>query len=133
MARQKRLISQLSYRAASLCSLATQFQIWFLELIPCHIAGLKFLTQCSSVCTTEAKDRRELTQVPPCLASGEAMICTMMGGPYRLSWQGAAQLRVSGNPSWWWWYIINVRKTPTSPKSWKEDRDRLSMCTALEF
>jgi hypothetical protein len=35
----------LSYRPASLCSLATQFQTWFLESIPSPIAGLKFLTQ----------------------------------------------------------------------------------------
>jgi hypothetical protein len=34
----------LSYRPASLCSLATQFQTRFLELIPCHIAGLNFST-----------------------------------------------------------------------------------------
>ncbi len=32
----------LSYRPASLCSLATQFQIRFLESIPRPIAGLKF-------------------------------------------------------------------------------------------
>jgi hypothetical protein len=32
----------LSYRPTSLCSLATQFQTRFLELIPCPIAGLKF-------------------------------------------------------------------------------------------
>ncbi len=35
----------LSYRPASLCSLATQFQVRFLELIPRPIAGLKFSTQ----------------------------------------------------------------------------------------
>jgi hypothetical protein len=35
----------LSYRPASLCSLATQFQTQFLELIPRTIAGLMFLTQ----------------------------------------------------------------------------------------
>jgi len=35
----------LSYRPASLCSLATQFQTQFLELIPRPIAGLKFSTQ----------------------------------------------------------------------------------------
>ncbi len=34
----------LSYRPASLCSLATQFQTRFLESIPCPIAGLKFST-----------------------------------------------------------------------------------------
>ncbi len=34
----------LSYRPASLCSLATQFQTQFLESIPCPIAGLKFPT-----------------------------------------------------------------------------------------
>ncbi len=34
----------LSYRPASLCSLATQFQTWFLELIPHSIAGLKIRT-----------------------------------------------------------------------------------------
>ncbi len=34
----------LSYRPASLCSLATQFQTRFLELILCPIAGLKFPT-----------------------------------------------------------------------------------------
>jgi hypothetical protein len=33
---------KLSYRAASLCCLATQFQSRFLELIPRPIAGLKF-------------------------------------------------------------------------------------------
>jgi hypothetical protein len=32
----------LSYRPASLCSLATQFLTRFLELIPCPIAGLNF-------------------------------------------------------------------------------------------
>jgi hypothetical protein len=32
-----------SYRPASLCSLATQFQTRFLESIPRPIAGLKFL------------------------------------------------------------------------------------------
>jgi hypothetical protein len=32
----------LSYRPASLCSLATQFQTRFLELIPRPVAGLKF-------------------------------------------------------------------------------------------
>ncbi len=32
----------MSYRPASLCSLATQFQTRFLELIPRPIAGLKF-------------------------------------------------------------------------------------------
>jgi hypothetical protein len=32
----------LSYRPASLCSLATQFQSRFLEFIPRPIAGLKF-------------------------------------------------------------------------------------------
>ncbi len=35
----------LSYRPASLCSLATQFQTRFLESIPRPIAGLKFSTQ----------------------------------------------------------------------------------------
>jgi hypothetical protein len=35
----------LSYRPASLCSLATQFQARFLESIPRPIAGLKFSTQ----------------------------------------------------------------------------------------
>ncbi len=34
----------LSYRPASLCSLATQFQTRFLESIPRPIAGLKFST-----------------------------------------------------------------------------------------
>jgi hypothetical protein len=34
----------LSYRPASLCSLATRFQTRFLELIPLPIAGLKFST-----------------------------------------------------------------------------------------
>jgi hypothetical protein len=34
----------LSYRPASLCSLATQFQTQFLESIPRPIAGLKFST-----------------------------------------------------------------------------------------
>jgi hypothetical protein len=34
----------LSYRPTSLCSLATQFQTRFLELIPRPIAGLKFST-----------------------------------------------------------------------------------------
>ncbi len=34
----------LSYRPASLCSLATQLQTRFLELIPRPIAGLKFST-----------------------------------------------------------------------------------------
>jgi hypothetical protein len=34
----------LSYRPASQCSLATQFQTRFLELIPRPIAGLKFST-----------------------------------------------------------------------------------------
>jgi hypothetical protein len=34
----------LSYRPASLCSLATQFQTRFLESIPRPIAGLKILT-----------------------------------------------------------------------------------------
>jgi hypothetical protein len=34
----------LSYRPASLCSLATQFQTRFLESIPRPIAGLKFPT-----------------------------------------------------------------------------------------
>ncbi len=34
----------LSYRPASLCSLATQFQNRFLESIPCPIAGLKIPT-----------------------------------------------------------------------------------------
>jgi hypothetical protein len=35
----------LSYRPASLCSLATQFQTRFLESIPRPIAGLKLSTQ----------------------------------------------------------------------------------------
>ncbi len=35
----------LSYRPVSLCSLATQFQTWFLESISRPIAGLKFPTQ----------------------------------------------------------------------------------------
>ncbi len=35
----------LSYRPASLCSLATQFQTWFLESIPRLIVGLTFPTQ----------------------------------------------------------------------------------------
>jgi hypothetical protein len=35
----------LPYRPARLCSLATQFQIRLLELIPRAIAGLKFSTQ----------------------------------------------------------------------------------------
>jgi hypothetical protein len=34
----------LSYRPASLCRLATQFQTGFLESIPRPIAGLKFST-----------------------------------------------------------------------------------------
>ncbi len=34
----------LSYRPASLCSLATQFQTRFLESIPLPMAGLKFST-----------------------------------------------------------------------------------------
>jgi hypothetical protein len=34
----------LSYRPASLCNLATQFQTRFLESIPRPIAGLKFPT-----------------------------------------------------------------------------------------
>jgi hypothetical protein len=38
----------LSYRPASLCSLAIQFQTRFLESIPRPIAGLKFSTQISS-------------------------------------------------------------------------------------
>jgi hypothetical protein len=38
----------LSYRLASLC-LATQFQTRFRELIPRHIAGLKFQSPLSSV------------------------------------------------------------------------------------
>jgi hypothetical protein len=39
----------LSYRPASLCSLATQFQTRFLESIPRPIAGLKFSTLSSSL------------------------------------------------------------------------------------
>jgi hypothetical protein len=39
----------LSYRPASLCSLATQFQTWILESIPLPIAGLKFSTQFCTV------------------------------------------------------------------------------------
>jgi hypothetical protein len=35
----------LSYWPASLCSLATQFQTWFLESIPRPMARLKFPTQ----------------------------------------------------------------------------------------
>jgi hypothetical protein len=35
----------LSYRPARLCSLATQFQTWFLESIPRLVAGLKFSAQ----------------------------------------------------------------------------------------
>ncbi len=37
----------LSYRPASLCSLATQCQTRFLESISCPIAGLKFSTRAS--------------------------------------------------------------------------------------
>ncbi len=39
----------LSYRPASLCSLVTQFQAWFLESIPRPIAGLKFPTLAESI------------------------------------------------------------------------------------
>jgi hypothetical protein len=39
----------LSYRPASLCSLATQCQTWFLESIPRPIAGLKFSTPFSEI------------------------------------------------------------------------------------
>jgi len=39
----------LSYRPASLCSLATQFQTRFMESIPRPIAGLKFPTLHSAI------------------------------------------------------------------------------------
>jgi hypothetical protein len=41
---------ELSYRPASLCSLATQFQTRFLESIPRPIAGLKFSTLVYTFC-----------------------------------------------------------------------------------
>ncbi len=49
------------------------------------------------------------------------MICTVMGGPYRLPCLGAAQLQVSGKPSCWSCYYIikcthnHTRKAGTSP------------------
>ncbi len=48
----------LSYRPASLCSLATQFQTQFLESIPCPIAGLKFSTL-SVICIYRTLGRGE--------------------------------------------------------------------------
>ncbi len=47
----------LSYRPASLCSMAIQFQTRFLELIPRPIAGLKFSAQIIPPfpCCTEAE------------------------------------------------------------------------------
>jgi hypothetical protein len=44
MGARNRVVIGLSYRPASLCSLATQFQTWFLESIPRPIAGLKIPT-----------------------------------------------------------------------------------------
>jgi hypothetical protein len=41
---------------------------------------------------------------------------------YRLSWQWAAQLRASGNPSCCCRILLNVHKTPTSMKSSIVDR-----------
>ncbi len=71
---------------------------------------------------------------------GGAMICTMIGGPYRLpcptvppALAGAAQLRASVNTNcccYWYVYVLpNVRRTPTSTKSCKEARGQLSKYT----
>jgi hypothetical protein len=51
----------LSYRPASLFSLATQFQTWFLESIPRPIAGLKF----STLLTTPLLFREDLVFYVP--------------------------------------------------------------------
>jgi hypothetical protein len=45
MGNRNQEVMGLSYRPASLCSLATQCQSRFLELIPCPLAGLEFPTQ----------------------------------------------------------------------------------------
>ncbi len=47
----------LSYRPASLCSLASQFQTRFLESIPRPLAGLKFSTLYKQCCQLQ-KDFR---------------------------------------------------------------------------
>ncbi len=44
----------LSYRPASLCNLATQFQTQFLESIPRPIAGLKFPAQIAAIASGRA-------------------------------------------------------------------------------
>ncbi len=54
----------MSYRPASLCSLATQFQTQFLELIPRPIAGLKFSTLaaiCRRLCNLSITPRLMLS------------------------------------------------------------------------
>jgi hypothetical protein len=48
----------VSYRPASLCSLATQFQTRFLESIPRPIAGLKFSALCTSILLVVERDTR---------------------------------------------------------------------------
>jgi hypothetical protein len=53
----------LSYRPASLCSLATQFQTRFLELIPCPIAGLKFSALYTGESTEVGDLVRKLSQL----------------------------------------------------------------------
>jgi hypothetical protein len=45
MGARNQVCIRLSYRPASLCSMATQFQTRFLKSIPRPIAGLKFPTQ----------------------------------------------------------------------------------------
>ncbi len=84
--------------------------------------------------TTEAEGRRELTQhgVLPCLAGGEgggAMICTVMGGPYRLPWRTLLPtlMRSCSAVSFWKSKLLlllylNVHKTPTWSKSRKKGR-----------
>ncbi len=84
---------------------------------------------------TEAQGCREPTKhgVLPCLAEGGGwgvMICILMDVPYpHCRRTGAAQLRASGNSSCCCcsWYITKCTQTPTSPKSRKEGRGRLSM------
>jgi hypothetical protein len=57
---------RLSYRPASLCSLATQFQTRFLELIPRPIAGLKIPSQ---VFETTFEEKQFRLVFPACFFS----------------------------------------------------------------
>jgi hypothetical protein len=66
----------MSYRSASLCSLATLFQTRFLESIPRHISGLKCSTLWSPVGWWARMKSSEHASVGQCIAGTAQPSCT---------------------------------------------------------